>query len=465
MALRGLSATVAVSALLLGTVADGTAHPSVGEPSDEPIERYLDAYVEANHVPGLAVAVVDNGEVDEHLRGEDGDGRSVTSQTPFLIGSVAKTMTATVVMELVAEGRLDLDDTVSEHLGTQVDLGDADPTLEQLLTHTAGFSSADGIEVADRYDNDPGAITRAVEDLDHTGTVGDYAYTSADYLVLGAVVEQVTGEDFGSVLRARVLDPVGMPDSQATAAGSSQLPPGHRLWWGHAVRFDPGFDESGTPYASVASTLSDLTRYARAQLGTEPGIPAPVRREMQQPWVASSQDHYGLGWSVTDVDDTQVVHHTGATPGYFSHVLLVPEEGVAVVLLANVYAEARAPSLTAGAQDVWRIHRGEEQEVAEGDAVLTVLPWALSGVALLGLGLAVLSRRRPVRPAFRLAVAAGSISVAVALWLLPGLFGQDLRALRIWVPDAGWSLVAALALWVLAAVAFLLPLARASTPR
>ncbi|KRF11536.1 hypothetical protein ASG90_17585 [Nocardioides sp. Soil797] len=453
MPIRIMTAVLALLALLLPT-ASYAEQRARAESTDARMDRYLDAYVDANHVPGLAVAFIDADGAQTHLLGEDGDGREVGTDTPFLIGSVAKTMTATVVMKLQSAGKLSLDDHVSDHLDF---LRGSDPTIEQLLTHTAGFSSADGLSVADRHDNDPGAVERAVRDLEHTGTTGEYEYTSADFLVLGAVVEAVTAKPYAEVLENQLLTPLGMDATGATAAAAEALPPGHRLWWGRPVEFDPDFDESGTPYASVITTLSDLTRYARAQLGVSKGLPAAIRDPMQRPHVESSRDHYGLGWSITEVDGTRIVHHTGATPGYFTHVLLVPEEGVAVVLLANTYAESRAPSLAAAARDIWRITHGDDPELTGGDPVLSTLPWILSALVLLGAVGMALSRRTLRRRGLRVAVGLGCLVLVVALWMLPGIFGQDLRALRIWMPDAAWSLIAGMATWSLAAVGFLVP--------
>lgn len=382
----------------------------------------------------------------------DGDGDAVTKDTPFLLGSVAKTMAATIVMDLERDGRLRLDDHVSEHIDF---LPDGDPTIEQLLTHTAGFTSADGIDVADRQDERRGAIRRAVESLEHSGTVGEYEYTSADYLVLGAIVEDVTGRPYAKVLKSRLFDPLGM-DHSGARPGTAGHSPGHRMWWGKPIGYDTTFDESGTPYASVASSLTDLETYAIAQLrGT--AIPPSVRTRMQQPRVRSSKDHYGLGWSVTQVRGEKVIHHTGATPGYFSHVYLIPGQETAVLILANAYSEARAPSLAAGAEDIWSILDGQNREPAEGSALLLSTPWILSGLAGIGLALAMLSIRRPAPRRLRFASATASLVVVLALSQLPALFGYEFRALRIWLPDAAWSLIAALVLWSLATALWLLP--------
>lgn len=265
--------------------------------------------------------------------------------------------------------------------------------------------------------------------------------------MLGAIIESITGGSYGDVLVSQLLAPLGMHDSAAREETTEDLPPGHRFWWGRPIRYDPAFDESGTPYASVTSTLTDLETYATAQLRGD-AIPAAIRKQMQLPRVESSNDRYGLAWSVTQVDGVPIVQHTGGTPGYFSHVYLVPDRGVAIVILANAYSEARAPSLAAGAEDVWRIREGETREPADSDATLTALPWILAAIPAAGLGIGGLSVWRPVRRPLRYLVAAICLLVGVGLWLLPGFFGYDLRALRIWMPDAAWSLIAGL-LWLL----------------
>ena len=431
--------------------------PAVADPEPDrftQVDDYLDAYAEKNALPGLAAAVIGpEGVEHEYLRGEDGTGDPIREDTSFLIGSIAKSMTATIVMQLERQGKLALDEHVRDHIDF---LPDGDPTIEQLLTHTGGFTSADGIAVADRYDDDPGAIRRAVESLEHAGTVGEYAYTSAGFLVLGAIVESITGRPYGDVLESDLLEPLGMHDSAADEQAAEDLPPGHRFWWGQPVRYDPDFDESGAPYGSVTSTLADLETYATAQLRGD-AIPADIREQTQQPWVEASNDHYGLGWSVTELHGEPIVHHTGANPGYFSHVYLVPDQDKAIVILTNAYSEARAPSLAAGAEDIWRILEGEDREPRAGDAVLSALPWSLTAVAASGLALAVLSLWRPAGRRRRFAAAAACLLVSAALWLLPGFFGYDLRALRIWLPDAAWALIAGLGLWALAGVLWLLP--------
>lgn len=398
------------------------------------MEDHLARWADANSVPGAAVAVVEGGEVTTYVHGVDGDGDPVEGRTPFLLGSVAKTMTSTVVLGLAQDGHLGLDDPVSEHLPW---LDAPEVTVRQLLTHTAGYRLADGLAVSERQASGPDALREATADLEHTGTVGQYEYTSAGYLVLGAVVEAVTGQPYGTVLDRRVLQPLGMT---ATSTRGDDLPPGHRLWWGVPRPYEVDLDESGAAYATVVSTVEDVATYARAALAGDL-LPDEVSEEAWRPQVSTGEDRgYGFGWSIDTSEEETVVHHTGATPGHFAHLLLVPSQDRAVIVLANAYAEARAPSLAQAARAIDSVTRGDEASLASGDPLLGALPWLVLTPGVLGVAATSLVRRGSPTRRLRVSsfLAGGS---AMALVALPWAVGHDPRFFWNWMPDVAVGLV------------------------
>lgn len=430
-----------------------TASPASAEKPVDPdaaVEAYIEEWREANGVPGAAVAVVDGDEVRTYLSGEDGDGEPVSPETPFLVGSVAKTFTSALVLGLVEDGRIRLDDPVNRYL-TWLDAPTM--TVRQLLTHTAGYTVGDGLAVSERFDNEPGALRRAAGDLEHRGTPGEYAYNSADYLVLGALVEEVTDRSFAAVAQEDLFEPLGMTRTAAAADGASTLAPGHRHWWAWTRAYDPGFDESGAPYGYVVSTLDDLVTYARAQLAGEvlPRGLADEAWRIQE--VTGPGRGYGYGWSI-DGGDRRRVHHTGATPGYFAHVSLVPDEDRAVVVLANSYAEKRAPSLAAAAADIDELARGGSATVKGGDPLLSSAPWILAAVVPAGLVLVPVALRRPSSSKLSWVFALAAATVAVALALLPSLLGASLGFAVTWLPDLAVGVVAGSVALLLLAAAF-----------
>lgn len=430
------------------------------------------ARLDGERIPHWAVGVTTTSETTfERLEGVEAD-------TPFLIGSVSKSMTATLVMHLVEEGDLALDDEVTEHLPDFELAGEAgrDITVRQLLDHTSGISTAAGLETGDVVDDDPDALQRLVRTLRDSEPVSEpgdeHHYSSANYLVLGAMVEEVTDLAFGAALERDVLQPLRMDDSIATTeeAEETDLGAGHRFVFGRPVAYGAGYSASGVPYGYVASTLADLTTYARFQLGADvPGARDVVSKEglaeMHEAQVETSGPGraYGLGWSVRDVEgiDDTVVEHTGTTPGYFAHVLLVPERGIAVVLLADAASEAKAPAVAGVGADLVRVATGGEAIGASADPLLSAAPWvvlviALAGLLVLALQASRLARRGRGRIVVRLVVTASCLAVAALAWLAPGLLGVDWRTVLMWAPDLGWSLVAVVVLWSLAGVISLL---------
>ena len=167
-----------------------------------PIDHYVRERKAATRTPGLAYAVVSpDGVVHQRTWGHDGHGAQVTTSTPFLWGSVSKPVTATAVMTLVDAGNLDLDAPVRRYLPwfrLADDVAAEGITMRHLLTHTSGIPGGTG--VTDRFEEVDDPYRRGVADLagvaPRAAPGQRHAYTSANYLVLGAIVQAVTGQCF-----------------------------------------------------------------------------------------------------------------------------------------------------------------------------------------------------------------------------------------------------------------------------
>lgn len=437
---------LSLSALVATVTVAGPADPASAT-HDRDASSYLQEWQDENGLRGVAAAVIDDGTAEVMIFGEDGDGNQMASTTPFLTGSVAKTFTASLVQQLVDQERLTLDGSARSHLSWL----EHDATVRQLLDHTAGYSAADGLAVSEHYREDL-TVTGAAMELRHSGEIGDYAYSSANYLVLGAVIESVTGRGFGEVLEESILEPIGMT-STGLDDDADEVPPGSRSWWGASVAYDPASEPSGAPYGYLVSTLDDLVGYAQAHLNGE----IVSGSSQQDAWSDESGTGYGLGWRVDDSDGTTRIHHTGATPGFFSHIMLMPEVDRAVIVLANGYSEAKASSLAAAAVDLDTVTQGGESTPKGADPLLTALPW-LALVPLLGaLGAAAAVVFRPLRRrGLAIAVATGSVALAIALALVPSLLGMTWHVVRVWTPDVAAGLASGVAMWSIVAILALL---------
>jgi hypothetical protein len=177
---------------------------------------------------------------------------------------------------------------------------------------------------------------------------------------------------------------------------------------------------------------------------------------------------YGFGWreSTLDGPGTRIVWHAGATPGYFSHIVLAPDADLGVIVLSNVYSPAMDAPLAVAAFNLARIAHGQPARPASADATFTAALAGLlvaSGVLLTLLlwSVARAIRRRPARSARPARVITGAIGwlggcaglMAGAVWALPASMGAGLAEARLWVPDIGHAIIAVVTLAAVLALA------------
>lgn len=472
----GVRAGIAVT-LVSATVAPASLPGSTAvTPAERPfaaVDAYARERMNVTGTPGMALAVVGpDGPLHTTVWGVDGHGHPVTTETPFLWGSVSKPVTAAAVMTLVEDGRVELDAPVRSYL-PDFALADAEAsagiTVRQLLDQTSGIPG--GTELTDRFDPSAAPYQQVLTELAEVQPVAEpglrFEYSSVNFLVAGAVVAAVTGQDYGDYLRESVLEPLGMhtaitnPDDAA-----ARLPPGYRYVYGRPVAFDTPYDPVGASYGYLGGSVRDLGRFARTQLSGriagQPALTAASRRQLQEVSVEVDDGRaYGLGWWIATGDaapGTRMVWHAGASPGYLATVVLLPRMDRAVVVLQNAYGIFQDRRLVDLGLGVAAIIAGEEPDPASGDLLY---PAVLSGLTALAGALLVLTvawsrrllepvrghRGRHRRTVLGLLAAAGCLLVAgLAGWWLPAQAGTRLSATVLWAPDVGallWAITGA----------------------
>ncbi|CAL9599440.1 hypothetical protein SUDANB121_05421 [Nocardiopsis dassonvillei] len=413
-------------------------------------------------VPGLAYAVVGPDGVEHAFHtGVDGAGEPVDGDTAFLWGSVAKPVTATAAVVLAEEGRLDLDAPVGDHLPAFAGHG---ITVRDLMAHTSGIPERAAFAVTDHYGPDAMDLDARVEHLAgvRVAEPGVHEYSSANHLLLGAVIEEVTGDLHGH-LRGSVLEPAGMDGAvtgaeEARAAG---LAPGHRFLWGLPVAgADAGrVDDEGVAFGYLGGTLDDLAAFARLQLDPDPPLldadTLAGMREGVVP-VPGSAQRYGLSWRETTLSGTEepLVFHGGATPGYAAMVVLLPERDRAVAVLQNAYAIAADGEIQRLAFDLARMLAGAPVEEPGGAWAPAAAAWGATALTL-GLGAAAV---RPGRGRTRTVLGSVGALAAVAAAVLLSYMGP--RASLLWFPDLAATAAVGGLLGAVLAVRGLAPLLR-----
>jgi CubicO group peptidase (beta-lactamase class C family) len=274
------------------------------------------------------------------------------------IGSITKLFTTTLVMQLVEEGRLNLDDPVSKHL-PELEIADREAlqriSVRMLLNHTSGI---DGELLPDRG-HDEETIAQAIvrfRDLRQLFSPGaEVSYCNAGSVIAGALVQRLTATSWYSLIRTRIFEPLGMVHA-ATLPEEAIL---HRVAVGHYRNPEGGSDLVRTSraflplsFAPCGTTLMmsarDLLAFARVQLGggsssilSADGISAmrtiTVSHEGKRYTYA---DGIGLGWMVFN---NGLLHHSGGGPGIAAALYVNPVQGWAIAIMANAEYSVSVP--------------------------------------------------------------------------------------------------------------------------
>jgi len=315
--------------------------------------RVLEAAVDAGTVPAVSVAVLD----DDHIVWAQGFGiadrsraKAATADTIYRLASISKPFTATAVMRLVERGQLDLDQPANRYLvdaQIRARAGAAEQvTLRRLLNHTAGlpthwnfFYAASGDSSAEQPPLRARSIAAYAFTAYEPGTRTNYSNLA--FGILDHIVATVGKQDFRTMLRTEVCDPLGMastdlgvrPDRlDAAAVGYRRV--GEQ--WTPVP--DYGFDHDGA--SAVRSSARDLLQLARLLIhdGEVDGTRVLSRestRAMRERRGSKAGSNYGVAWDVGQVRGTLVLRHSGGMPGVSTLLQVFPERRAALAVLTN----------------------------------------------------------------------------------------------------------------------------------
>ncbi|HEY0310120.1 MAG TPA: serine hydrolase [Luteimonas sp.] len=353
-------------------------------------DAYVDEVRRTFDVPGIAVAIVKDDQVvlerGYGVRDRE-SGAAVDAHTLFAIASNTKAFTAASLQLLAADGKLDMDDRVIEHLPW---FRMSDPyithemRIRDLLAHRSGLSLGAGDLLywpTTSYSNRE--VAERLKDVPITGGFrAQYAYDNILFGVAQLVVESASGMPYDRFLQQRIFDPLGMDetvynsdhlgDATNVATGYAKadfkdIVPAPRMTWSNV-------GGAGGIYSSV----HDLSKWVRVQLaggaipasiGGEPGerlftedaqremwtmlTPIPVRKPSMPEFepITPNFQGYGEGWNLADYRGHKLVWHTGGWPGMVSRVTMLPEQGIGVVVLTNAEMGAAFNAVTMRALD------------------------------------------------------------------------------------------------------------------
>ena len=293
--------------------------------ADEQFEAAIAAARSAAGAYGISFAAVRDGVL--LWTGADGRQRdaltSLAADDPLVIGSVTKTFVAATVLQLVEEGRLELDDAVRDHLPGMSSVS-AEITIRQLLDHTSGLADVFndttkvGIETHPERAWSGTEIMETLHEPWYRPGEG-WAYANTNYYLLGLVVERITGATLAEELDRRFFTPLGLESTSVltgdTSTRDSLEPAWATIFWASGA---------------MAASASDLARWGDALYG-DALLNEASRAEMMK----LNTDDYGLGVQRIEVPGSAGYGHTGMLKTYTSLLLHLPQENVTLALLVN----------------------------------------------------------------------------------------------------------------------------------
>ena len=278
-----------------------------------------------------------------------GDPREVDGDTIFEIGSVSKVFTSLLLADMVHRNEVALDDPAANYLPEHVRMPERSGrsiTLRDLSTHRSGLPPMPGnlvAKMAQRKDPDGAHLGYGVDDLYQflssyslprdPGSAFEYSNLGAG--LLGHLLACRAGTDYESLVRHRITQPLGMPDTGITLSSSMKqcIATGHNAMLAPVANSDLPTPLAGA--GALRSSANDMLTLLEAFLGYKESPLAPAMNAMFETRCPAGHTEMGLGWFIYSPDGRQIAVHNGGTGGFRSYVGYEPKTRIGVVVLSN----------------------------------------------------------------------------------------------------------------------------------
>lgn len=316
------------------------------------ISDRIPALMKLYDIPGSSIALVLDGEVvwsGAYGYADIGGGRKLTTDTPMRVQSISKPVTAWGVMNLAEQGKIDLDNPITDYIRDFRFPGAAFSaervTVRHLLSHTAGLPLGDVFTIYSPYDEIPSLEEKLMREAVFESEPGrSFSYSNTGYNLLELLIEEVSGRDFAQYMNEEILDPSGMKNAA--------------FEWSEAIRppVPNGYDLNGRPVpvyiypekgsGGLFATVEDIAAFVISGMppysGQKQTISTGAISELYTPVSENIGiyglvfDAYGLGYYIETLPNGKLaVAHGGQGTGIMTHFHAVPETGDAFVILTN----------------------------------------------------------------------------------------------------------------------------------
>ena len=309
------------------------------------LDAFIVSQMNKHNLPGVAVTITQGDEILYAKGFGKASGNALmTHNTPMYIGSLSKSFTALAIMQLYENGELDIDLPVSTYLPSFTisdPLATETITIRNLLNHTSGLSDFGYVPKHSDTITIQQSITYLTE-AKLTAPIGSvFQYFNPNYSILGAIVEKVSGLSYGEYVEKYIFNPLKMNNSytyvaDAEAAGLAQ---GYGSFFGFSVARSQPFRSYDVPSGYLMMSVSDLSKYLRAQLNKEEfeGVRVLSEQgieEMQSP-PAGLETRYGIGWFIYEKNGVRMIEHGGTNEYFHTAGIMLSKQDITIAILIN----------------------------------------------------------------------------------------------------------------------------------
>jgi D-alanyl-D-alanine carboxypeptidase len=331
-----------VLAALLAAITPVTPAPpthSLSATMEHRIDDLGNRIVHDGRSPGLAIGVVEEGRVvyargfgyanvAKHVRFE--------ASTQTYAGSISKQFTAAAILLLEQDHKLKLDDPVTRYIPELTIAKDV--TIRQLLDQTAGLPDATALQSIDQDRTKTIKLSDLIAAMNKLQPVSppgsQFRYNNFNYAIAGLIVERVSGIPLSDYLQQHIFIPLLM--NQTLLAGDRGISPQHAVGYtGAAGSFTPAKPWDPAWLFGAGGLVTNVDDLAKWDIGLPLLLRVDAERDMLTPSGAPGALQYGLGWVIDERGGKRYVWHNGEIAGYYAMNALLPDDHVAVIVLAN----------------------------------------------------------------------------------------------------------------------------------
>ena len=305
------------------------------------IDIFLEQQLKNWHIPNISIAITNSDSV-LYIKEFGSD----TSKGNYLIGSVSKPFTAIAVMQLVEQGKINLDDPVKNHLiwfkTNNKKISDK-ITIRNLLNQTSGLpknagfftpQSSNQAEIESAY-----KIYLSSLHADEKVLGKQHIYCNLNYQLLGQIIQKASGLKYGDYVNHFIFKPCDMKNTFASYQQTQNfgLKNGYQYLFGLPVKRSFKYNDNGIAAGDISSNTGDLSKFLQVLLrngktGTDSLLSTASLKQMQTPFSI----RYGMGFSIGDWNGLHSVRHSGLTRNYSSAINILPNQNLGIVILTNI---------------------------------------------------------------------------------------------------------------------------------